>query len=108
MKFQNQFNNSCYQVEDGIDDEEEVHGRDGDVVDDAVRQTPELLRMEDCRQNERAADQEDRKGRRSQRTVLCHLKKENFSFIEEIVFLGRILMGRFERFFESGVVFSSF
>lgn len=99
MKFQNQFNNSCYQVEDGIDDEEEVHGGDGNVVDDAMRQTPELLRMKDCRQNERAADQEDRKGRRSQRTILCHLKIFFFLFIKEIIFLGRILMKRSERFF---------
>jgi hypothetical protein len=45
------------------------------------------LRMKDCRQNERAADQEDRKGRRSQRTILCHLKIFFFCLLRKLFFL---------------------
>ena len=40
------------EVEEGVDGEEEVHGGDGDVVDDEVGQAANLVGMQDASQEE--------------------------------------------------------
>ncbi len=62
------------EVEDGVDDEEEVHGGDGDVVDDDVGQAPELLRVADGRDEERPEHQDHGEGGGCQQAVLHRLQ----------------------------------
>ena len=62
------------EVEDGVDDQEEVHGWDGDVVDDAIGEAPELLGVEHSSQDEAQGQDQDGKGGGGQQSVFIDLE----------------------------------
>lgn len=54
------------EVAQRVDDEQQVHGRHGQVVDEAVGQTPELLRVDDGRYDETEGHHHQEDARRRQ------------------------------------------
>lgn len=62
------------QVNDGVEDQQQVHGGDGQEVDEDGKDTLELLRMEDGCYEERTHHGDQKDGGRRSYTVLSELE----------------------------------
>ena len=63
------------QVDDRVQDEQQVHGRDHEQVEHAGHDAPELLRMDAGRYEEGAGQGDQEDGRRRADTVLAQLQR---------------------------------
>ncbi len=65
------------EIHEGVDDEDEVHGGDGDVVDEAVGKAAELEGMQYGRYHEGGCNPEEEEGRGGQETVFLDLHHQS-------------------------------